>query len=67
MYKSKRERKYAATYKAERLQALNALIDTGTVDEKIGARRAKAKGNDSWTRRHSTNVTGFHKPQKVTK
>lgn len=60
-HKTKRERKYAASFKFERLAALNAMQDAG--DEPQAARKAKAKMNDTWTKRTSKNVRGFHRPQ----
>ena len=62
-HKTKRERKYAATYKFERIAALNALQDDGG-SAGASARKQKAKLADTWTRRQSNNVTGFHKPQR---
>lgn len=62
-HKSKRERKYAASYRAERIAGLNEMADTGTVDDKVAARKAKAAMRDTWVRRTSNNVTGFAKPQ----
>ena len=67
MHKTKRQRKYAATYRAERMDALNELIDHGTPAEKVAARQAKAASRNSWTKRTSNNVTGFHKPQPKVK
>ncbi len=63
-HQTKRERKYAASYRAARISALNEMQDRGGNDA-IGARQAKAKMNDTWTKRTSRNVTGFHKPPKV--
>ena len=65
-HKCKRERKYAASYRADRVAALNALQDAGG-DNAIAARQQKAKMRDTWTRRQSNNVTGFHKPQPKVK
>lgn len=62
-HKSKRERKYAATYRAERMDALNSMADNGTADDKAAARKAKAASRDTWVRRQSNNVTGFHNPK----
>lgn len=65
-HKSKRERKYAAQFRADRIEALNAMQDQGGSDS-IAARQAKAKMRDTWVRRSSNNVTGFHKPQPKAK
>lgn len=62
-HKSKRERKYAATFRAERIAALNEMQDAGG-DAGIAARQQKAKMRDTWMRRTSNNVTGFYKPQR---
>lgn len=58
---SKRERRYAASYKFDRLSALNQMQDEGGAAA-LAAGKAKRQGNDTWVRRASNNVTGFHKP-----
>lgn len=62
-HKTKRERKYAATYKFHRVDALNSSIDAGGT-EAAGARKAKKKMAESWTHRSSSNVQGFWKPAR---
>ncbi len=61
-HKSKRERKYAASYRADRMDALNNMIAEGG-DAAAAANKAKRAMRDTWMRRTSNNVTGFHKPQ----
>ncbi len=61
-HKSKRERKYAASYRADRMDALNSMIAEGG-DAALAAQKAKKAMRDTWMRRTSNNVTGFHKPQ----
>lgn len=60
-HKNKRERKYAASYRADRMDALNEQQDAGG-DAGAAARQQKAKMRDTWQRRQSNNVTGFHAP-----
>ena len=59
----KRAKKYAATAKFARIAALNSDIDAGG-HEAAGALKAKRTMQDTWTRRSSSNVYGFWKPQK---
>ena len=61
-HKSKRERKYAASYRADRMDALNTMVAEGG-DAAAAANKAKRAMRDTWMRRASNNVTGFHKPQ----
>lgn len=61
-HKTKRERKYAAQFRADRVAELNRLQDAGGSDG-AAARQQKAKMRDTWQKRQSNNVTGFAKPQ----
>lgn len=56
---------YAAQRRAQTkfttLDVLNATIDTGTLSEKVGARKAKKKMNERWENRESglKNTEGY--------
>ncbi len=60
-HKTKRERRYAASYKFERLAALNEMQDKGGASA-VAARKVKAEMSNTWTRRHSHTAGELHRP-----
>lgn len=56
-------RRWAAEHKFAKIAALDGLVMAGGDSAKDG-RKAKKKLSESWTKRHSRNVEGFHKPQR---
>ena len=64
-HKSKRERRYAADYKFERLAALNVLEGQGG-SAAIAARKTKKKLTETWTKRHGGRAGELHRPHRAT-
>ncbi len=62
-HKTKRERRYAASYKFERIAALNDLQDKGGASA-VAARKVKAELSNTWTRRHSHTAGELHRPNR---
>ena len=49
------------------LQALNTIMDTGTANERVGARKAKKRLSVDWRNRNTGSLTGFWNPQEQSK
>lgn len=43
----------------ELIQGLNEIMDTGTLNERVGARKAKKRLSVDWQNRNSGSLTGF--------
>jgi hypothetical protein len=57
-----RAKKYKATAKFNRLNALHIMRDSDNKIEKLDAAATLRRSSDVWTRRNNTNVTGFWRP-----
>lgn len=51
----------------ELIQGLNLIMDTGTLNEKVGARKAKKRLSIDWQNRNTGSLTGFWNPQEANK
>ncbi len=51
----------------ELIQGLNHVVDTGTLNEKVGARKAKKRLSVDWQNRSTGSLTGFWNQSEVSK
>lgn len=49
----------------ELIQGLNKIMDTGTLNERVGARKAKKRLSVDWQNRSTGSLTGFWNQSEV--
>jgi hypothetical protein len=49
----------------ELIQGLNTIMDTGTLNERVGARKAKKRLSTDWQNRNTGSLTGFWNPSEA--
>ena len=49
----------------ELIQGLNNIMDTGTLNERVGARKAKKRLSTDWQNRSTGSLTGFWNQSEV--
>lgn len=47
------------------IQGLNSIMDTGTLNERVGARKAKKRLSTDWQNRSTGSLTGFWNQSEV--